>query len=159
VDSPVGERTGRLSVEGAGAGSGASGPDAPAAAQAARMAEADRLVQLAAVLAVGARAVWPAHAATQALHATLPAAVRERISLVADWREAPLAFDAAVLHGGPEAVLAAQAALAARPGPLVTLTALAPGEAAVPLERLVTERSLSLNTAAAGGNAGLMAIE
>ena len=48
------------------------------------------------------------------------------------------------------------AAIAARPGPIVGVTALALGDTAIPLERLVVERSLSINTAAAGGNASLM---
>ena len=42
--------------------------------------------------------------------------------------------------------------------PIVSLTGLTPGDARVPLERLVIERSLSINTAAAGGNASLMTI-
>jgi len=33
-----------------------------------------------------------------------------------------------------------------------------PGETAIPIDRLVIERSLSINTAAAGGNASLMTI-
>jgi RHH-type proline utilization regulon transcriptional repressor/proline dehydrogenase/delta 1-pyrroline-5-carboxylate dehydrogenase len=41
-------------------------------------------------------------------------------------------------------------------GPVVSVERLAPGDPAVPLERLVVERSVSINTAAAGGNASLM---
>jgi RHH-type transcriptional regulator, proline utilization regulon repressor / proline dehydrogenase / delta 1-pyrroline-5-carboxylate dehydrogenase len=40
----------------------------------------------------------------------------------------------------------------------VSLTRLAPGDTAVALERLVIERSVSVNTAAAGGNASLMTL-
>lgn len=43
-------------------------------------------------------------------------------------------------------------------GPVVSVERLAPGDPAVPLERLVVERSVSINTAAAGGNASLMAM-
>ena len=50
------------------------------------------------------------------------------------------------------------ARIAQRPGPIVGVHGLAPGETDVPLERLVVERALSVNTAAAGGNASLMAI-
>jgi RHH-type proline utilization regulon transcriptional repressor/proline dehydrogenase/delta 1-pyrroline-5-carboxylate dehydrogenase len=50
-------------------------------------------------------------------------------------------------------------ALARRPGPIVGLTGLRSGEHEVPLARLLTERSLSVNTAAAGGNASLMTLE
>jgi RHH-type proline utilization regulon transcriptional repressor/proline dehydrogenase/delta 1-pyrroline-5-carboxylate dehydrogenase len=117
--------------------------------------EEDRLLQLAAVLAVGSRAVWPP--AGRELHGALPADVRRAIDLVQD----PLRtgrFDVALHHGDRASLLAVQAALAEREGPIVTLVGLAPGDAAVPLERLVVERSLSINTAAAGGNASLMTI-
>ena len=118
--------------------------------------EADRLAQLAAVLAAGSHAVWPA--AAQALRERLPVEVRERISLALDWTQPAVSFDAVLHHGAPTERLAVAAALAARPGPIVGLTGLAHGDGRVPIERLVTERSLSVNTAAAGGNASLMTI-
>ncbi len=118
--------------------------------------DADRLAQLAAVLAVGSRAVWPASA--QSLRDRLPAEVRDQVSLAQDWRQAAVHFDAVLQHGPAAALLATAAALAARPGPIIGLTAMSPGDARVPLERLVKERSLSVNTAAAGGNASLMMI-
>jgi RHH-type proline utilization regulon transcriptional repressor/proline dehydrogenase/delta 1-pyrroline-5-carboxylate dehydrogenase len=118
--------------------------------------EADRLTQLAAVLAAGGYAVWPVQA--QPLYERLPAAVRDQVSLAADWTSPVVPFDAVIHHGAPSAWLATAAALAQRPGPIVGLTGLLPGEDRVPLERLVIERSLSINTAAAGGNASLMLI-
>ena len=51
------------------------------------------------------------------------------------------------------------AELAARPGPIVGVDGLRPGETAIALERLVIERALSVNTAAAGGNATLMTLQ
>jgi RHH-type proline utilization regulon transcriptional repressor/proline dehydrogenase/delta 1-pyrroline-5-carboxylate dehydrogenase len=119
--------------------------------------DADRLVQLAAVLAVGSRAVWPDDA--RALHARLSAPVREHVELVADWSAASVRFDAAIHHGGRDALLAVCARLAERPGPIVGVDALAPGDTRVALERLVVERALSVNTAAAGGNATLMTLQ
>ena len=118
--------------------------------------DADRLVQLAAVLAVGSHAVWPADA--RPLAERLPAEVRARITLAQDWTQAGGALDAVLQHGDAAALHATADALAARPGALVGLTGLPPGEAAVPLERLVRERSISVNTAAAGGNASLMTL-
>ena len=50
------------------------------------------------------------------------------------------------------------AALARRPGPIIGVTALQSGAVDIPLERLLIERALSVNTAAAGGNASLMTI-
>ena len=48
--------------------------------------------------------------------------------------------------------------LARRDGPADCVERMQPGEADVPLERLMIERALSINTAAAGGNASLMSI-
>ena len=48
--------------------------------------------------------------------------------------------------------------LAQLPGALVTLSAFKPGDQNIPLARLVHERSISTNTAAAGGNASLMTL-
>ncbi len=114
-----------------------------------------RLLLLAAVLAVGARAVWPVEA--QALWQRLPEPARERVLLAQDWTRADVPLDAALHAGAAASLQAAARALAARPGPMVGLTQAAP-DGSVPLERLVFERSLSVNTAAAGGNASLMTI-
>ena len=117
-------------------------------------ADADRLTQLAAVLAVGSQAVWPLSA--QVLHAKLPAAVQSQVTLQNPAQAQPV--DAALLHADETTTLHWQAQLAQHPGAIVTLTALRPGDAAVPLARLVSERSISTNTAAAGGNASLMTL-
>jgi RHH-type proline utilization regulon transcriptional repressor/proline dehydrogenase/delta 1-pyrroline-5-carboxylate dehydrogenase len=119
-------------------------------------ADTDRLVQLAAVLAIGSRALWPASA--QALWAQLPPAVQPRVSLAQDWMADSAHFDAVLHHGPPQRLSEVLRTLARRPGALVGVTALAPGDNAVPLERLLIERSLSINTAAAGGNASLMTV-
>jgi RHH-type proline utilization regulon transcriptional repressor/proline dehydrogenase/delta 1-pyrroline-5-carboxylate dehydrogenase len=111
----------------------------------------DRLLQLAAVLAVGGHALWPAGDA-----AVLPATLQARVRLVPDWRTAT--FDAVLLHGDAAHRRELLTQLAQRPGPLVLLQAYDAGDADIALERLVVERSLSINTAAAGGNASLMTI-
>jgi len=114
----------------------------------------DRLLQLAATLAVGGRAVWPGDAA--ALHARLPPAVQAVVTLAADWRDSAVHFDVALHHGSSEEAQDLAAQLAERPGPIVGLHSLPPGCTDIALERLVLERALSVNTAAAGGNASLM---
>jgi RHH-type proline utilization regulon transcriptional repressor/proline dehydrogenase/delta 1-pyrroline-5-carboxylate dehydrogenase len=86
---------------------------------------------------------------------SLPASVRERVSLAQDWAAPAVHFDAVLHSGAAEALRAMLAALAQRPGPIISATATRCGEP-VPLQRLVIERSLSINTAAAGGNASLM---
>jgi RHH-type proline utilization regulon transcriptional repressor/proline dehydrogenase/delta 1-pyrroline-5-carboxylate dehydrogenase len=120
-------------------------------------ADGDRLVQLAAVLAVDSRALWPA--ASEPLRARLPGVVRERVDLVADWTAADVRFDAVLHHGSAVELLDVLRAVARRPGPIVGVEGRRPGETALPLERLVVERAVSINTAAAGGNATLMTLQ
>jgi len=72
------------------------------------------------------------------------------------------AYEAVLFEGDGDALLALNRRVAARPGPLVSVQglsshALAAGEQYV-IERLLAERSVSINTAAAGGNASLMTI-
>ncbi len=117
---------------------------------------ADLLAQLAAVLAAGGQAVWSADHET--LRSQLPDALQEHISLVAQWQQDNVWFDAVLHHGSIEALRTVCQAVAQRTGPIVGVTGLRPGDSAVPLERLVHERSVSVNTAAAGGNASLMTI-
>ena len=117
--------------------------------------DADRLTQLAAVLAVGGSALWP-RAPSAALHALLPAAVQACTRLVDDWRDASVAIDAVLHHGDADSLAATCRVIAQRPGPIVGVTGLQPGGGDVPLTRLVLERAVSVNTAAAGGNASLM---
>ncbi|SCX73000.1 trifunctional transcriptional regulator/proline dehydrogenase/L-glutamate gamma-semialdehyde dehydrogenase [Variovorax sp. EL159] len=121
-------------------------------------AEADRLVQLAAVLSVGSSAIWPADAEAQSLRASLPADVQQCVAIASDWAAPTVAFDAALYHGDADGLSGVMQRIASRPGPIVGVRAFATGDAGIPLESLVVERALSINTAAAGGNASLMTI-
>jgi RHH-type proline utilization regulon transcriptional repressor/proline dehydrogenase/delta 1-pyrroline-5-carboxylate dehydrogenase len=116
----------------------------------------DRLVQLAAVRTVGSRAIWPAEA--RALLDRLSHDERAHVALTNDWTAPGVAFEVVLLHGSVEELARVQRQLAEREGPVISVERLEPGDSAIPLERLVTERALSINTAAAGGNASLMAI-
>jgi RHH-type proline utilization regulon transcriptional repressor/proline dehydrogenase/delta 1-pyrroline-5-carboxylate dehydrogenase len=118
---------------------------------------ADLLEELAVVLAAGARAAWPVGADVEGWLAELPAVVRERVSTAADPLTAPV--DAALIEASTERVAAWSRRLAERAGPIVALHVLsAAGAGAFEIERLLVERTLSVNTAAAGGNASLMTI-
>ncbi|HZV93727.1 MAG TPA: hypothetical protein VFF72_10955, partial [Caldimonas sp.] len=121
--------------------------------------DADRLVQLAAVLAVGSAAVWPATPATDALRAALPPEVRQSIASAIDWRSDTVSFDAVLHHGDADSLQGVLRQVAGRRGPIVSVRGLRPGEVDVPLASLVVERALSTNTAAAGGNASLMTLD
>ena len=122
------------------------------------VAETERglIAQTAAALASGCQATW--EASWQGLHERLPAPVRERIRLAADWRLSGVAFDAALVEGQDKPVRRLAMEIAAREGPIVSLTRTGLHDEPVPAERLVLERAVSINTAAAGGNASLMTI-
>ncbi len=70
---------------------------------------------------------------------------------------AAAAFDVVLFEGEDDALIALARELAEREGPIITLYRSRPGEP-YRLDGLVRERSISTNTAAAGGNASLMTI-
>jgi RHH-type proline utilization regulon transcriptional repressor/proline dehydrogenase/delta 1-pyrroline-5-carboxylate dehydrogenase len=117
---------------------------------------ADWLRQLAAVLAVGSEAVVQENPAIEAVLRGLPAAVQSRVRVVAGLDGA--AFDAVLHHGDSDHLRSICEGLARRAGPIVGVQGLPRGGEGLALERLLIERSLSVNTAAAGGNASLMTI-
>ena len=118
--------------------------------------EQDALVHLAAVTSVGSKALWADDELHRTLRAALPDAVKARITLARD----PLAseFDAVIYHGDADQLRTLCEQIAARDGAIVSVQGFARGETNLLLERLLIERSLSVNTAAAGGNASLMTI-
>ncbi|KAF1019286.1 MAG: Bifunctional protein PutA [Paracidovorax wautersii] len=120
--------------------------------------DADRLAQLAAVLAVGSRAIWPAQEPlTAALYRRLPPAVQAHVTLASS--AASVSIDAVLHHGDAASLRQTLADVATWPGPIVGVSSQpAGGTEPVPLERLAIERVASVNTAAAGGNATLMTL-
>ena len=120
--------------------------------------ESDFLTQFAAVLAVGSTAVLPNTKVSQTLHARLPEDVASRIKLVSDWKKDEVFFDGVLHHGDSDELRAVCQQVAKRMGAIVGVQGLSRGETCIALERLVIERAVSVNTAAAGGNASLMTI-
>ena len=116
----------------------------------------DLLAQLAATLAVGSKAIWLE--SQRALHAELPKEVQKHIQLVADWNSIDVELDAILHHGDSDQLRAVSEQAAQRKGAIVGVHGLNKGETDIPLERLLIEHALSVNTAAAGGNASLMTI-
>ena len=100
--------------------------------------------------------MWPADA--QDLLLRLPAEVQAHVAIARDWRAPAVSYESVLLHGSSQELADVQHEMARRDGPVISVERMAPGETAVPLERLVVERALSINTAAAGGNASLMTI-
>ena len=125
------------------------------------------LSQLGATLATGNIACFIRDAVTSTLVSRLPAPIRTKTCLVADLADRPFEsesddFSAALFEGEAATAAAWACRLAARDGPIITPQCLLPDEVAAgtcySLELLVTERSISINMAAAGGNASLMTI-
>jgi RHH-type proline utilization regulon transcriptional repressor/proline dehydrogenase/delta 1-pyrroline-5-carboxylate dehydrogenase len=118
--------------------------------------------QLSAALATGNDAVIDEASGLLAALAGLPPSVSQRLTWSADW-EAAGPFAGALIEGDATRTAALNRRIAALPGPLVLVQAasteeIAAGVEAYCLNWLVEEVSISVNTAAAGGNASLMAI-
>ncbi len=116
--------------------------------------------QIAAVLATGNVAVVVAGNPAAPELERLPPALRDRFIVTREGlREAP-DLAAALVDGPADLVRFASRELAARDGAIVTLHTAQAGKAGPvwPLDLLLEEVTLSVNTTAAGGNASLMAL-
>ncbi|MGL4487751.1 MAG: trifunctional transcriptional regulator/proline dehydrogenase/L-glutamate gamma-semialdehyde dehydrogenase [Yersinia sp. (in: enterobacteria)] len=120
--------------------------------------KADALTQLAAVLAIGSEVLWLENGVQKELFRELPKAVQSRITLTNDWQAANISFAAAIYHGDADQLRILCEQIAQIDDPIISVQGFARGETNILLERLLIERSLSVNTAAAGGNASLMTI-
>jgi RHH-type proline utilization regulon transcriptional repressor/proline dehydrogenase/delta 1-pyrroline-5-carboxylate dehydrogenase len=115
-----------------------------------------------AVRTTGNSALFVDGATVQAWLKNLDGADRGTLGVVAEDGIDQADFQAVLFEGDGDALRELARRVAARPGPIVsvqglTSDALAQGGSYV-LERLLAERSISINTAAAGGNASLMTI-
>ncbi len=116
--------------------------------------EQNQLHQLLAIFAVGSQAAVMPNSPLLAKHKqTLPKNVLDAITTIKNITTDD--FDAVLHHGSREEVLSLQQEIASRSGAIVGITHVESNES-IPLERLVIERAISVNTAAAGGNASLM---
>ncbi|SQC93901.1 Bifunctional protein putA [Cedecea neteri] len=88
----------------------------------------------------------------------MPKAVQQQIDFAKQEELLKQPFDAVIYHGDSDQLRKLCEAVAARTGAIVSVQGFARGESNILLERLYVERSLSVNTAAAGGNASLMTI-
>ncbi|RQZ83548.1 trifunctional transcriptional regulator/proline dehydrogenase/L-glutamate gamma-semialdehyde dehydrogenase [Burkholderia cenocepacia] len=121
-------------------------------------------VQLAAVLATGNKALFSGTAGEK-LVASLPASLKP-FAFAKKAGDVSADFDAVLFEGDSDELLSLVKEVAKRPGPIVSVQGVASGAFAdagrggedYALDRLLTERSVSVNTAAAGGNANLMTI-
>ncbi|RVU51022.1 trifunctional transcriptional regulator/proline dehydrogenase/L-glutamate gamma-semialdehyde dehydrogenase [Pseudomonas syringae pv. syringae] len=120
---------------------------------------ADLLTQLAAVVAVNSTAVWPSSGVASQLLSELPKEVSSKVHLASDWTKDDVHFDAVLHHGDSDQLQLICKQVADRAGAIVGVQGLSQGETGIAFDRLVIERAVSVNTAAAGGNASLMTID
>jgi len=119
--------------------------------------------QWAALRMTGNRALWADAPLARDFVASLPADEQGMHAFVPQAEVLSAAFDAVLFEGDADALRQLNRQLAQREGPILPLQGLLPegiahGRARYAPERLVLERSVSINTAAAGGNASLMSI-
>lgn len=93
---------------------------------------------------------------SQDLVAHLPDALLQQIRMIDDLERDH--FDAVLHHGSEEQLLALQKTIADRQGAIIAIHHQHLSQHDIAIERLVFERATSINTAAAGGNASLMAL-
>jgi RHH-type proline utilization regulon transcriptional repressor/proline dehydrogenase/delta 1-pyrroline-5-carboxylate dehydrogenase len=113
------------------------------------------LAQIAAALATGNRVLLPDVPLSLALIDMLPPSVCAQLRMEPDWKRAPIV--AVLFTGREDEAYQLRKDLAGRDGALVPLITDTP-DASFPLYRLTAEHVLSVNTAAAGGNASLMTL-
>jgi RHH-type proline utilization regulon transcriptional repressor/proline dehydrogenase/delta 1-pyrroline-5-carboxylate dehydrogenase len=111
------------------------------------------LHQLLVALATGNHIIFDDTPLLRSLQQMLPEALRTQVALDARWPERD--FGALLVDTGDDEAHAWHVKLAARPGPILPLLRPTPEYDTC---RLVHERTISINTAAAGGNASLMAM-
>ncbi|WP_173910837.1 trifunctional transcriptional regulator/proline dehydrogenase/L-glutamate gamma-semialdehyde dehydrogenase [Acinetobacter sp. Marseille-Q1618] len=116
------------------------------------------LQQLAAVFSVGAHAVFSnQNAIALQLLQKLPQEIQQHISLIDDVLIGD--FDAVLSHGDINSLRELQQQISKREGAIISIYHTNHENDHIPLERLIIERAISINTAAAGGNASLMTLE
>ncbi|MBG3036743.1 trifunctional transcriptional regulator/proline dehydrogenase/L-glutamate gamma-semialdehyde dehydrogenase [Proteus mirabilis] len=120
--------------------------------------EQDIFTQLAGVFASGCHAIVHNAVFSQKTYRELPDIVRKAITLTDNWQDESLSINAVIYHGDSDQLKETCQQIAQRKGAIISVQGFSRGETALLLERFLHERTLSVNTAAAGGNASLMTI-
>ncbi len=120
--------------------------------------EQDIFTQLAGVFASGCHAIVHNAVFSQKTYRELPDMIRNAVTLTDNWQDESLSINAVIYHGDSDQLKETCQQIAQRKGAIISVQGFSRGETALLLERLLHERALSVNTAAAGGNASLMTI-
>ena len=119
--------------------------------------EQDQIQQLAAIFAVGSQpTILAENTFVLKYLPKMPKEIADSFAIIQSIETDD--FDAVLHHGSKAQLQKLQTLIASRQGAIIGITHLKPLEHEIPLERLVIERAISINTAAAGGNASLMTL-
>ncbi|WWO99265.1 MAG: trifunctional transcriptional regulator/proline dehydrogenase/L-glutamate gamma-semialdehyde dehydrogenase [Candidatus Dasytiphilus stammeri] len=122
--------------------------------------ENDILIQLALVISTGSQALWTEDEIHRKIYQILPVQVKAVISFATDVFSTKIKFDTVIYHGNDTTILREICIkLANIKGPIIPVYHFANGETNILLDHFLRERSLSINTTAAGGNASLMSMD
>ncbi|WWP01612.1 MAG: trifunctional transcriptional regulator/proline dehydrogenase/L-glutamate gamma-semialdehyde dehydrogenase [Candidatus Dasytiphilus stammeri] len=122
--------------------------------------ENDILIQLALVISTGSKILWTEDEIHRKIYRILPIQVQAIISFTTDVFSTKIKFDTVIYHGNDTTILRAICIkLANLEGPIIPVYHFANGETNILLDHFLLERSLSINTTAAGGNASLISID
>ena len=115
------------------------------------------LMQIGAILATGNQAIVQTAGPARSILNRIPCELKSEIRMVDDWRSID-GLEAVLFDGSPTGLIEINKEAAARPGAIVPVVTRSGRNDDYDLDRLIRERSISINTAAAGGNASLMSI-
>ncbi|PPI86748.1 trifunctional transcriptional regulator/proline dehydrogenase/L-glutamate gamma-semialdehyde dehydrogenase [Candidatus Pantoea edessiphila] len=118
--------------------------------------EQDILIQLTALISIGGKALWQDDQLHRNIFNDLPEEVKNRISLMTNPFTSD--FDAVIFHGSKDRLSYLCKQIADQVDKIVPIQGFASTETNIFLERLLVERSVSINTTAAGGNTNLITI-
>ena len=119
--------------------------------------EHDQIQQFCAVFAVGSQpTVLAENTFILKYLQKMPAEIKNSFAIIKNIETDD--FDAVLHHGSQAELQNLQLQIASRQGAILGITHLEPLQHNIPLERFVIERAISINTAAAGGNASLMTL-
>jgi RHH-type transcriptional regulator, proline utilization regulon repressor / proline dehydrogenase / delta 1-pyrroline-5-carboxylate dehydrogenase len=120
------------------------------------------LTQIGVILASGNRAIVPVDTVAKQTLEALPPSIQSLVTRVSDWQQSP-GLCGVLFEGDADELILVNQAVAALEGPIVlvqgaSVSGLLAGEDTYSINALLHEVSVSINTAAAGGNASLMTI-
>lgn len=117
--------------------------------------QTDLFQQIATVLSIGSHVVlWAKQLSVSTLLPQLTATLTPYIDIIQELHDAH--FDAVIQQGDAEELIQLQQHLAESSAAIINIVHLTVQDPIIPIERLLIERVISINTTAAGGNTSLM---